>query len=236
MRTYHSSYFLILAIAAFATLPVQAQQNSAAAQGMIIQGPPVLQEQRIVDEVYQCASNSVESACTQIPGKVVWKTVTFQIPDFKPGDQETHAYQISGISDNSSGGGSAQADEYGILQKEERIRPGIQGEAETQYYFTAVDINTLEARVTLDLYEARLWPFLNSLQSALHTGTRMATRARWAPGQRPPVIMGDRQFRNQRLSIQGDNLTVEEVLDKLYQNTGCIVDLEAEGLVVASCP
>jgi hypothetical protein len=51
------------------------------------------------------------------------------------------------------------------------------------------------------------------------------------------MISGDRQrYRDQRLSIQGDNLTVEEVLDKVYENTGCIVDQAAGVLVMASSP
>jgi hypothetical protein len=117
---------------------------------------------------------------------------------------------------------------------------GSQDEEETQCYLTAMDINSREVQVSLDLHDAKLLSFLSSLQLALQMATRIATRiatkTKPALRARLPMISGDRQrYRDQRLSIQGENLTVEELLDKVCQTTGCNVSQDAAGgLVIAS--
>jgi hypothetical protein len=200
-----------------------------------LQKPPAVEQSLIQGIVDVCKNNTADNPCENITPELTLRTVTFQIPEFQPGDQETHVYVVSRISNNGAGGGSAQADEYGILRDEVLVTQ-LQGEEETQYYFTAVDIDTLEARVTLDLYEVELRRFLNSFQNALQMGRRAASGTRLNMTAVRSMMAELMKYRDQKLSIQGENLTVDELLDKLYQETGCIVDQEAEGLVIANCP
>jgi hypothetical protein len=204
MQQKNSKSLAILAFASLLSSTTQAQQNtSVAPQGMLIQGPGAQRifEDRgfngIVDQAYHSAE------------PVSFKTVTLQVPGFKPGDQDTHVHFTSRLSDDRSGGGFAKVDEYGIAHLEQAINPGTQQE-EMQYYLTSVGINTREARMSLDLHDVKLWPFLNSLQRALFMANRQATNAGLTIPQRIPRVNGDRQkYADKRLNIQGENLTIE---------------------------
>jgi hypothetical protein len=226
-------------LAALLPTPALAQQEQSPPALQVFSNTLVVQPQRIVDE---CRIEGAQTLCVNVPPENMrWKTVTLQIPDFKPEDRETHVYVLSDVHGYGSGGGSVSADENGLLSKQEVDRsslPGIAADEEAaQYYFTALDVATLEARVTLDLYQVRLWPFLSSLQSAIQMGTQMATRAQFVPGVRGPRVSGDRlKYQDVRVSIQGEHMTLDEVLDAVYLDSGCIVDQQAEALVLASCP
>ena len=189
-----------------------------------------LHGQLIVDECFINGANP----CRQI----TMKTVTMQVPEFKPGDQDTHVYIVSSVHQGGcSGSGTAHPDEYGLI--EEGVGPSDAGaeKEDCQYHLVVMDKKTLESRITLDLYEVKLVPFMTSLEGAMHFGVGIATGDRF----RPSTFFArwsnaTRTYGERRLSIRGDNLTIDELLDKVYQNTGCVINREAEGLALASCP
>lgn len=211
-----------------------AQTNSNSPQQSPSAPAPGLQVQRIVNE---CAQSATGTQCSAILREHITKVVSFQVKDFMPGDEDTHVYVVSGIQQaGCTGAGTAKPDESGFI--EERV-----GRAETdlreddcQHYLIVMNKNSFETRITLDLYEVGLAPFLASLESAMQFAVRVATKTRMTvPG---PPWGGSRhqQYKNHRVSIRGDNLTVDEVLDNIYQNSGCIVRRQPEGLMVESCP
>jgi hypothetical protein len=147
---------------------------------------------------------------------------------------------VSRLNGMGSSGRVAHPDKYGTLEYQEIGHPYTQLETrnveQPQYYLTAIDRNTLEAHVTLDLHEVMLLPFLTSLNVVLQEASSYVT-----PGTRlrmgPSVADEDRiRYLDYRVSIRGDNLAIDEVLDTLYQNSGCIVDRKAEQVMLASCP
>jgi hypothetical protein len=188
--------------------------------------------QRIVDECH------INDGCPPVP--VNYRTVSLQIPDFTPGDEERHVYVLANIRESGSGAGTVFADENGILEKQEGFIPSSLGgnvpEAEPQYYFVSVDVATLDARFTLDLHQVNLVPLLKSLQSAEQMGKRAATRSQGFPRTDRSNMQDLLHYRELTLSIQGEHLTLDEVLDAIYLASGCIVDQDGETLVVASCP
>jgi hypothetical protein len=166
------------------------------------------------------------------------KTVTMQVPEFKPGDRDTHVYIVSSVHQSGcSGSGTAHPDEYGLIEEGVGAVEERKDMEDCQYHLVVMDKKTLEVRITLDLYEVKLIPFMTSLESAMHFGSGIATGDR----SRPATFFSRwssaaRAYGERRLSIRGDNLTIDELLDKVYEDTGCIVTREAEGLALASCP
>ena len=212
-------------------LPIAfAQQQNAAA-------PPqptsesTTQVQRIVD---QCSFTGAVNSCAKVTIKR--RTLSIPVPDFKPGDENTHVYVVSGILQSGcSGASTAHPDEYGLIEEMVAVSEASAGGNSCQYYLMVMDNKTLDTRVTLDLYQVKVVPFLTSLEGAMQFGVRVATKQRSAYS--PGSGLGDAhtQYRERYLSIRGDNLTIDEVLDRIYQNTGCIVDREAERMALASC-
>jgi hypothetical protein len=194
-----------------------------------------LQRPGIVNECFTSSSNGVESICRHItPPKT--KTVTIQVPEFEEGDKDTHVYIVSGVHQGGcSGSGTGHPDEYGLIEENVAYGPATD-EDPCQYYLIVMDNKTLEARITLDLYEVKLVPFLASLETSISLGVRVATRSRSASSAASQLLKAIRQYPDQRISIRGDNLTLDEVLDRVYQDTGCIVNREAAGIALASCP
>ncbi len=207
-----------------------------APQESLINGPrqslpgPNMQSQRIVDE---CSTNGV-NPCRQI----TMKTVTMQVPQFKPGDQDRHVYIVSSVHQaGCSGSGTAHPDEYGLIKEGVGASGAMADKESCQYHLVVVDKQTLESRITLDLYEVKLIPFMTSLEGAMHFGVGIATGDRFRPSRFfARWSNATREHGELRLSIRGDNLTIDELLDKVYQNTGCVINREAEGLMLASCP
>jgi len=213
---------------------IAAEGSPPNAPALGVRGP-----QRIIDE---CSINGAPTLCSIVgePGQEpVWKTVTLEIPDFTAADMENKVYVMSHVGTHSSGGGSVFPDADGYLSKQEidpaSLPPGTDRD-EAQYYFTAIDIDTLEARVTLDLYQVGLFPLLNSLQSAVLMGERMALRSNVPPGRRGPRVGGNADFMEVQVSVRGEHLTIDEVLDAIYLDSGCIIDQTDAMLMVASCP
>jgi hypothetical protein len=207
-----------------------AQQNTNAPRQSVSGTSPSFQ--RIVDE---CVSSDVESSCVKIERKI--KTISIQVPEFKQGDEDTHVYVVSGVFQGGcSGSSTTQPDEYGLVEQTVEISEASADNNSCQYYLLVMNSKTLEPRVTLDLYEVKLVAFLSSLETAMHLGVRAATGQRSTNPLGSGLRNANRQYGEERLSIRGDNLTIDELLDAVYQNTGCIVNRETEGMVLASCP
>lgn len=197
-------------------------QQSVAGQN--IEGPRI---------VSGCAPDDAGPACSEIR----LKTVTIQVPEFKPGDENTHVYIVSSVHQSGcSGSGTAHPNEYGLIEEGVGIAGARTGQEECQYHLVVMDKETFEPRVTLDLYEVKLIPFLTSLEAAMHFGIGIATGNR----SRPATFFSGwssagKAYGDRRLSIRGDNLTIDELLDKVYQKTGCVVNRAEEGMTLASC-
>lgn len=175
------------------------------------------------------------------PVESIHNTVTLQIPDFKIEDLATHVHVMVGVSESGEVFGSTLIDEFGMMYSQDtQIRqPGgdFPQAVDKQYFFVITALSTLEARVTLDLFEVRLWPLLRSLQLGIENGVRRATASSYRSGTGMQVHGGQQLIQADiRLSIHGERLSIDEVLDIIYLETGCVVEQTAEALVVVACP
>jgi hypothetical protein len=193
--------------------------------GQTIQGPRI---------VSGCTPDDADPVCPEI----TLKTVTMQVPEFKPGDENTHVYIVSGVHQaGCSGSGTAHPDEHGLIEEGVGTSEARTDQDDCQHHLVVMDEETFESRITLDLHEVKLIPFLTSLEAAMHFGVGIATGDR----SRPATFFSrwssvGKVYGERRLSIRGDNLTIDELLDKVFQNTGCVVNREEEGMTLASCP
>lgn len=222
---------LLLFFACLVHTPIHAQQKPSLPDmpvtSAVFQG-------RIVDE---CEINRAETRCTPIPEQNSIINVTLEVPDFEPADAHTDVYIVTAINANGSDSGAVEPDRYGIVQYQ--VRTGVAGASGDpwQYYLTATNLDTRETRVTFDIHEVKLLPFLTSLNAVLNLTRRLRPPLRVKAGTGRPVVNVDMlsRYQDHRVSIRGENLTIDEILDELYRNTGCTVNEDARRLVLANC-
>lgn len=224
---------LALLLSAGLATPLSFAQGNSTSPSQPSSGATDPQAPRIVDECAVQGTGATTCQAISIPTKVV----SFQISDFKPGDENTHVYIVSGIAQaGCSGGGTARPDEYGLIQERVGESQRIFQDDRCQHFMIAMDKESFETRITLDLYEVGLAPFLASLEMAMNSAVRVTTRSRTNIPRPPWWVARHEQYKEQRVSIRGDNLTVDEVLDNIYQNSGCTVSSRPEGFMVDGCP
>lgn len=203
-----------------------------------------------------CSGAEPAVPCTLpgMPAQKVRQTIALQIPDFKPEDLLDQVYVLAYVGEKGSGTDNPPVAADGVLYKhimERQVPAGtVVLEQNYQYYLAGVDSETQQARYTLDLHEVRLWPFLASLQATRRSGSaqlselwqRQGKPARplavqpFGPGMGPGV-QGDQQLMQADifLSLQGEHLSLDEVLDTVYLETGCAVEPTVVAMVITSC-
>jgi hypothetical protein len=166
----------------------------------------------------------------QIPGTVqttqdtVVRVLAFQLPDFDPEDLYTHHYHVGMFSDSGNGSGTVFPDDTGYVEYEQRTAVG---ETPMTTFLYSIHAETSEVRVFIDVEAItvnRAAVVLSNL--ALNAGGPRGMRSlgpNRARLQLPPAI-GDQRT----VAWSGDNLTIEDLQDQIFEQTRCDVERLAD--------
>lgn len=161
--------------------------------------------------------------------------VAILVPGFQPGDAEKYRYFIRRFHSTGGGGGTAQIDENGVLHDVRPYRINSEGEiaAVEHVYINSHNLSTGQNRYTFDLAAFPLLSFVHSLGHSLRPPMSPGTIL---SGEWPRRILEAEAvdpFAEDVIvrRLQGENLTFEETLDLLRQESGCDV-IQAEGKLI----
>ncbi len=183
--------------------------TTGAGMGVIISGParPGLEGQTVMQES-------------------VVTVVGFQIPDFNPDDLTTHVYHVGLFSETGNGNGSIYFDDNGYGEYELRT---FVGETPMRTFLYSVHVDSGEVRAFIDVdnvtvNKAALILTNLALNARVPQGPGLVPLNVRLPGPRlspvPPPAIGDEY----RVSLSGDNVTVEELQEQIFQQTRCNVE------------
>jgi hypothetical protein len=171
------------------------------------------------------------------------RTISLQLPEFDPADLETHVYKVGFFSATGSGNGSAYPDLDGLIEAQlppptQTLENGRLVEKPWHMFFYSVNVDTGEVQLFMDLHDITVNQAVHALSSTLSNAEMQFTRSAEAFRARmranPPRVpdpIGDAL----RLSVTGAYLTVEDVLEQIFQATRCDVVPQNGSLAIASC-
>jgi hypothetical protein len=174
-----------------------------------------------------------------IPGTVsttqdtVVRVLAFQLPDFNPEDLYTHNYHVGMFSDNGNGSGTVFPDDTGYLEFEQHTPVG---ETPMTTFLYSVHIETSEVRVFIDVDAITVNKAAQVLTNLALNGGGPRSLRPFNPSQsrpRMPPAVGDQRV----VTWSGDNLTLEDLQDQIFEQTGCDVDRLADDFLyqIVSC-
>ena len=165
----------------------------------------------------------------------------FYVPGYRTGDGERHVYVLTYFFDNGVGNTNIYPDEYGLVRVSlpaSMRGPGQEG-AEPELLISSADVETGELRFSMDVADVEARAFVNALNNAMMNlqgdlaqlrGQPRRRASRGGPAMRNFQVLGER-----RISLAGENLSLDETLDLLYEVSGCSAFPEDGYLAVESC-
>lgn len=182
---------------------------------------------------------AVQTSAARIQEWIEQEGLVFPIPGFQAGDDLTHGYFLAHFDRTGGGWTGAQVSADGVLNDPYPHVQNAQGEVSVNpnWYVFSVDHETGERRYSIDLVDFPLRGFLMSLASSLKP---MRGDPEYRPGQRSgnsqPLVSHDDRYETLIVpTLQGENLSLSELLTGLRIASGCDVLRNGRQLVVDWC-
>lgn len=168
------------------------------------------------------------------------RKLVFQIPGYSAADGDV-LYYWRHFSRNSNGGGTAYPDEFGVFEAnlpifDDSRSNGSQSTADQHYFFYSFNRETREILYTMDLYDAPLDLLVSALGSTAMKATSITSRQRQLASRAGLMQVPSIEFGRIRVTLRGEQLTLDQVLDSIYEQTGCELVKEEFQIRIASCP